>query len=182
MTRVMVARARMVGTLVVLVVLLLIGVRWGWLAVTAPFPDLGSEESALCEDVTVAAGEKVYPDQVTVSVLNAGEREGLASRTMVALVGHGLSQGQRANAPDGTEVDKVEIWTDDPQSPAVRLVATYLGKRGKGVEVVRRDPVKVGVNVVVGDDFGSVVKGRKSVAASEDTTICSPPFEPEPTA
>lgn len=174
MTAKLLARLRTVGTLAALLVLLLLGVTWGWSAVTAPLPE-SEESAALCEDVTVAEGEKVFPEQVTVSVLNAGSREGLASRTMADLVGKGLHQGQNANAPDDAEVDYVEIWTDDPGSPAVRLVRSYLTEGGKGVVVVRRDPLNLGVNVVVGDDYGEVVDGRTSVVARQDAIICSPP-------
>jgi methionine-rich copper-binding protein CopC len=171
----MLARLRTALTLAALVALLMIGVSWGWSEVTTPVPDTEEESTAVCEDVTVAAGDKVHPDQVTVSVLNAGTREGLAGRTMADLVDEGLRQGQKANAPDGTKVEDVEIWTDDPSSPAVRLVATYLAKNGKGVEVVRREPLNLGVNVVVGDEFDKVVKGRAAVIASDDAVICSPP-------
>lgn len=172
MAQQMMARLRTAGTLVVLVVLLVIGVSWGWSKVTAPVPESEEEPTALCEDVTVAKGDRLLAEQVTVSVLNAGTREGLASRTMAALVDRGLHQGQRDNAPDGTNVEGVAIWTDDPSNPAVRLVASYLGK---GVEVVRRDPVNLGVNVVVGDKFGGVVDGRPSIVVGEDAIVCIPP-------
>lgn len=163
------ARIRSAATMVGLVVLLLIGVVWAWSAVTEPFPE--DEETVTCDLVSVAKGEKVYPDQVTVSVLNAGNEEGLANRTMAALVKAKLVEGDLDNAPDDADVSGVEIWTDDEDNPAVLLVASYLGK---DVKVVRRDPPLPGVNVVVGEDFTKVTKGRKSVAATEDTTICGP--------
>ena len=166
------ARIRSAATMLVLVVLMLIGVAWAWSAVTEPFPE--DEEVATCDLVSVDKGQKVYPDQVTVSVLNAGNEEGLANRTMAALVKAALVEGDLANAPKDADVSGVEVWTDDLQNPAVILVASYLGKNAK---VVERDPPLPGVNVVVGDDFRGVTKGRKSVAAREDTTICGPPTE-----
>jgi hypothetical protein len=168
-------RFRSAATLGVLAVLLLVGVTWGWSSMTAPFPE--SEDPPICEDVTIAAGEKVYPDQVTVSVLNAGERAGLAASIMQALVDEGFVAGERANAPSRTNVAKAEIWTDDPQSAAVHLVASYLAKNGKGVAIREQETDELGVNVVVGDKFTDVVKGRKSLTAQEDTTVCSPPAE-----
>jgi hypothetical protein len=165
-------RVRSAATLGALAVLLLAGVSWGWSAVTAPFPK--SVDAPVCEDTTLAAGEKVYPDQVTVSVLNAGTREGLASRTMEQLVDKGFVQGQGANAPARAQVATAEIWTDDPRSAAVRLVATYLARNGRGVAIRKAAPEALGINVVVGDRFGDVVKGRKSFTARHDATICSP--------
>ena len=168
-------RFRSLATLGALGVLLLIGVTWGWSAVTAPLPE--SEDPPICEEVTVAAGDKVYPDQVTVSVLNAGTRQGLASNTMEALVNKGFAKGGNANATSRADVAGAEIWTDEPESAAVALVASYLAKNGKGVAIREQEPTELGVNVVVGDQFGAVVKGRKAVTAAEDTTVCSPPSE-----
>lgn len=164
---------RSLATLAALGVLMLVGVTWGWSAVTSPLPNY--EDPPICEDTTLAAGDKAYPDQVTVSVINAGNREGLASQTMEQLVGKGFFQGELANAASGVNVAGAEIWTDDPGSAAVRLVATYLAKNGKGVVIREQEPDELGINVVVGDKFTGVVSGRKAVAAQSDATICSPP-------
>ncbi len=173
MTPTISARMRSILTMAVLAVLLLIGVSWGWSAVTEPFPE--GEEIPTCSPIDITRGDQVYLDQVTVSVLNAGGREGLAGRTLNGLVKNGFGEGDLANAPSDAEVDLVEIWTDEPRNPAVRLVASHLGK---DVEVVRRDSGAPGVNIVVGDEFTGVTKGRKKIAASQDATICSPPAPP----
>lgn len=166
----MVAHARSGITLLVLVVVVLIGGAWGWSAVTKPFP--GKADAPICVQRSVDAGERVYPEQVTVSVLNAGTREGLAGRTMQLLEDEGFAQGNLDNAPPGTDVPRVEIWSNDPTSPAVQLVVSRFGP---GTEVVRRDTTVAGVVVVVGDDFVDLGKGRKSVVAESDAQICSPP-------
>lgn len=163
---------RSAGTLLGLVLLLLIGVAWAWSAVSEPFPERA--DPATCTSTPVSQGEKVYPDQVTVSVLNAGTSEGLADRTMTALVAAGLDRGELANAPDGTEVNGVQVWAQDANNPAVKLVISFLGKKAK---VVRRDGPLPGVNVVVGEAFPGVGEGRKFAPAREDATICSPPVE-----
>jgi hypothetical protein len=168
-------RFRSLATLGVLCVLMLLGVTWGWSAVTAPLPK--TEDPPICVDTTVAAGDKVYPDQITVSVLNGGSREGLAGQTMDALVEQGFLEGQLANAPAKANVAGAEIWTDDPDSAAVLLVATYLAKNGKGVAIKEEETDALGVNVVVGDKFTDVITGRKSFTAGADTTICSPSTE-----
>jgi len=156
-------------TLVALVVLLGVAASWGWSALTAPLPDLSSGPA--CVETAVGAGQTVTPQEVTVSVLNAGRRAGLASRTMTALTGQGFNKGDSGNAPRNTPVGSAQIWTDDPGSPAVALVASRLGR----VKVLQRDVTEVGVVVVVGDKFGGVRKGPASVRATKGTTICSPP-------
>ena len=154
---------RSLATLSVLGVLLLVGVTWGWSAATAPLPT--TEDPPICDDTTVAAGDKVYPDQVTVSVLNAGDRDGLAGQTMERWSTKGFLQGETANARAKAKVTGAEIWTDDPESAAVRLVATYLAKNGKGVAIKEEETDRPrrqrGRRRRVP---GTVIKGRKSVA------------------
>ena len=165
-------RIRSAATLAGLLVLLLAGVAWAWSAVSEPFPE--REEAATCTSKVVAQGEKVYPDQVTVSVLNGGTSEGLADRTLTELVQAGLDRGQLGNTPEGTEVNVAQIWAEDVDNPAVRLVLSFLGD---GAKVVRRDAPLPGVNVVVGEEFPGVGEGRKFAPARQEATICSPPVE-----
>lgn len=166
------ARIRSAVTLLGLLALLLAGVAWAWSALSEPFPE--REKAATCHSTVVTRGEKVYPDQVTVSVLNAGSSQGLADRTLTELALSGLDRGQLGNAPDGTEVNIAQIWAEDANNPAVKLVLSFLGKNAK---VVRRDAPLPGVNVVVGEGFPGVREGRKFARAREDATICSPPVE-----
>ncbi|WP_278258461.1 hypothetical protein [Nocardioides convexus] len=67
-------------TLVVLAVVFLAAIAWGWSRVTSPFPE--KVEAAPCTDTLVAAGDEVAPPQVMVTVLNAGGANGLAGKTM----------------------------------------------------------------------------------------------------
>ena len=166
------ARLRSALTLGVLAVLLVVAVAWGWSAATEPFPE--EEEPPICSATAVSAGTKVYPDQVTVSVANAGTREGLAGRTMQLFLDGGFGRGGISNAPSGTKVAFAQIWTDEPQSPAVKLVKSRLGKRA---QVVRRDSGLPGVNVIVGDDFVELAEGGPWARSDQDSTICSPPAE-----
>jgi hypothetical protein len=165
------AGVRSAATMGVLFVLLLVGAWWGWSSVTAPFP--GKADPALCEDQVVHKGDKVFPEQVVVSVLNAGSREGLAGRTMQLLVARGFREGESANAPHGTEVAVGQIWTEEPDNPAVRLLQARLGP---GIHVIRREAPAVGVTLVVGDAFHGPVPGPKSVTARSEAEICSPPL------
>ena len=151
-------------------VLLVVVALWGWNAATEPFP--GRTEIPQCVPRSVDAGEKVYADQVTVSVFNASGRNGLADRTMQEFTDAGFGEGDTGNAPREARVRVATIWTETPRSPAVRLVASRLGPK---VRVVRQEPRGVGVTVLVGDGFEKLVKGRRSVTAREAAEICSPP-------
>ena len=157
-------------TLSVLVLLLVVGTLWGWSAATSPLP--AKVDTAVCEQRTVTAGDKVFPPDVTVSGYNAGTREGLAGRIMAELTDQGFAEASSGNATNA-DVDVAEIWTPDPESPAVLLVASRLGD---DVEVVERAGLGPGVTVVIGDDFTAVVDGKRSVTASDDAQICSPPI------
>lgn len=156
-------------TISVLCVLLAAAALWGWSAAMKPLP--AKVDRPICVDNDVATGDKVFPQEVTVSVYNASDREGLAGRTMQLLTDEGFAKGKSGNTSG--QVDVVQIWTLDPESPAVALVASWLGD---DVEIQRRQPPGVGVAVVVGDRFEDLAKGKKAVLVQSDATICSPPI------
>jgi len=166
-------RLRSAITLGVLCLMLLLGLVWGVNALTRPLPSLTTtpEPTGPCSEVEVAKGEKVYRDQVTVSVFNASSREGLAGDTLEKLVARGFGAGETGNAPSGTRVAAAQIWTDDPENPAVRLVASHFGS---DVKVVRHTGLGVGVTVVVGNDLSDLRKGHPYATAQGDTTVCRP--------
>jgi hypothetical protein len=162
--------ARSAITISVLAVLLLLAALWGWSAATKPLP--AKVDNPICVQRDVSAGTKVFPEDVTVSVYNASTREGLAGRTMQLLTDAGFVEGNSGNVATSQPVRESAIWTEDPESPAVLLVASRLGP---DVDVERRAGPGVGVVVVVGEQFKDLVKGRRSVVADEDSEICSPP-------
>lgn len=165
-----VARLRTTVTLAVLVLLVYVAVRIGLDQVAEPFPQ--SEETPICQPTAVQDGDKVSSGDVTVSVLNAGGPDGLASRTMSDLRDRGFGGGQLANAPDDTpKVGKSQIWTNDGTTAAVKLVRSYLKGR---VRVVDREGPAVGINVVVGNEFKGVKDGRAKVTVRDDETTCVP--------
>lgn len=164
--------AKSTAVLAGLGILLVLAAVWGWSAATKPFP--GKTEARPCVATPVAAGERVFPGQVLVSVYNASERNGLASRTMDLFVDAGFVEGDTGNAPRDAEVATATIWTETPTSPDVQLVASRLGP---DVEIVRRDGRGLGVTVLVGDGFETLVKGVRRVVAEEDSRICSPPVD-----
>jgi hypothetical protein len=156
--------------MVVLAVLALAGVVWGWSAMTTPFPHKATPK--ICYPTHLRPGARVSPPKVTVSVYNASERVGLAERTMSAFGNQGFGPGDVGNAPKGTTVRYAQVWTRDRHNPAVHLVASRLGPRA---HIITHKPKGPGVTVLVGPKFTKLVQGKQSIKVTEATTICSPP-------
>ncbi|QIG44954.1 LytR C-terminal domain-containing protein [Nocardioides anomalus] len=166
------AKVRTLITLAFLLVLLLGGVTWGWAQVTEPFP--GKVDAPVCVDTSYQAGAELAVQDVTVSVLNASGREGLAARTMQQLEDAGFAAGKAGNAPSGTSLtDPAEIWVTDADSPAATLVRRRVGKVPVRDDVTSPVP---GVTLVVGDAFGDVkADGPDALKVKDDAVVCSPP-------
>jgi hypothetical protein len=156
-------------TLAVLGVLVVLGVTWGWAALTQPFPHRAAQRA--CYPTVLRAGDRVSAPKVTVSVFNASQRVGLAESTMSAFQDQGFGAGAVGNAPQGAIVHYAQIWTTDRTNPAVRLVASRLGPHASIVAKKHRGP---GVVVMVGAQFDKLVQGRQSTKVTKTTTICSP--------
>ena len=163
------ARVRSLLTLVALAAVVLLAAAWGWRATTEPLPERA--DPPLCVDTTIPAGETVAREQVAVSVYNASSRNGLAGTTLDMLVERGFVGADTGNAPRGTEVLGVQVWSNDPENPAARLVAQQF----RNAQIVPGDPLGRGVTVIVGEEFKKLGKDVDSVEASADATICSPP-------
>jgi LytR cell envelope-related transcriptional attenuator len=157
-------------TLSVLAVLVLLGVVWGWSAMTTPFPHKTAPK--ICYPTRLQPGDRVSAPKVTVSVYNASERVGLAERTMSGFEDQGFGPGDVGNAPKDSGVLYAQIWTEDRHNPAVQLVASRLGPRA---HIITHKPKGPGVTVLVGPAFSKLVQGKQSTKVTETTTICSPP-------
>jgi LytR cell envelope-related transcriptional attenuator len=157
-------------TMAVLAMLLVIGVAWGWSAMTRPFPHKAPQKA--CYPTQLQRGDRVSAPKVTVSVFNASERVGLAERTMTAFEDQGFGPGDVGNAPKGTVVYFAQVWARHPSNPAVQLVSSRLGPQAR---VVKRHHAGPGVIVMVGPQFQKLVAGRSSIKVTHPTTICSPP-------
>src|ERR1044072_2807916 len=103
------------------VLCVLVGI-WGWRTATAPLP--GKADPPKCVSTTVAKGEKVFPEQVRVSIFNASERNGLAGRTLDLFAGDGFNKGGTGNAPRDTHVENTASWSKTPSRAHARRVAT----------------------------------------------------------
>ena len=166
-------RVRTAITLAALAVLMLFGVTWGWAQMTKPFP--GRVDAAICVDTSYRAGDELTVQDVTVSVLNASGRVGLAAATEADLATIGFAGGQTANAPKGTSLTApAEIWVDDVNNPAAKLLRKTIGK----VPVVAHTDIGyAGIVLVVGDQFGDLGQGPTSLVLKHDAVVCSPPVE-----
>ena len=168
----MVERTRTLVTLLVLTGIVLLSALWGWSQLTKPFP--GKVDQPACVDRTLTKGEKVFPQDVLVNVLNAGDRNGLAGSVLGQLQDAGFTKGVTHNAPTSVEVTRAQIWSKHAKSPDVLLLKSWLGR---GTKVVSRSGDDLGITVVVGDAFQQVAKGKKGVRAASGATICSPPVQ-----
>ncbi len=159
-------------TLTALVVVLVIGAVVGLKALFAPIDeDTDPAPAPTCTPQQVKGGKRLTSDQVTVSVFNAGDRSGLASQTLDDLVERGFEAGETGNAPEGTDVKVVQVWTSEEDDPAALLVARQFGPR----TVVRvGDDLGVGIDVVVGSSYRGMVPAKRFIRVSETEEVCVP--------
>src|SRR5690606_17599840 len=104
-------RMKSLVTLSTLTVLTLLAAVVGFAALTAPFPT--AEDLPVCVSTRVVADQEVFPEQVTISVYNASNRNGLASSTLNDLVDRGFIGAGSGNAPGDKPVKGVQIWADN---------------------------------------------------------------------
>ncbi|MGD9958592.1 LytR C-terminal domain-containing protein [Nocardioides sp.] len=167
-------RLRTATTLVVLSILMLLGLVWGWSQLIAPLPSLTGDTptpEAVCTVTTLTKGTKLRASDVTVSVYNAGVTDGLANRTIKQFGARGFSPGDSGNAPATAKVDRVQVWAPDRANPAVQLVLRHLGP-GVKVTASTGEPLGPGIVVVVGDDFTRVLKGPQAINVRADAEVC----------
>ena len=166
------ARLRTAITLAALAVLMVLGVTWGWAQVLKPFP--GKVDAPICVDTSYKAGDELFVQDVTVSVLNASGREGLAARTLQQLEDAGFAGGQTANAPKGTSLTApAEIWVKDSGDAAAKLLRARVGK----VPIVEHpENTAAGITLVVGDQFTDLRQGPASIVLKDDAVVAARPW------
>ncbi len=182
-------RPRRHGRLVVLTVAsvaVLGGAGWGTLQLIDVFTgggdsaSTGRTKAACAVRATPAAAPRALPEPgtITVNVLNATTRSGLAQKTADELEKRGFKIGEVANAPE--EYDKKVEGTGVLLGPASALDTSLpvLGAQLAGAER-RTDAARKGneIDLVIGDDFRSLT--RKADADRALAALTEP--EPAPT-
>ena len=148
--------------------LLFVAAVWGWQAATKPFPS--SEPLPLCVDRTVNTGDAGLPRRGRGQRLQRQQPQRPGRRDDGAARGAGFVGADSDNAP--AKINGVQIWSDEPRNPAVRLVA----RQFKAAKIVSGEELGRGVVVVVGESFKALrPKEIESVTAVETSSFCSPP-------
>jgi hypothetical protein len=151
--------------MVVLCTILVVAAVVGFNTLFAPLPGDDEEPAAApsksCAVEPVEEGRRLRSRQVVVNVFNAGTRAGLAGTTMDALRARGFRGGTIGNAPDGTKVQRVQVWIAAGEEDAGRLVARQFGPRTP-VQTPDDDAVD-GIDVVVGNKFRSLKRAPRSI-------------------
>lgn len=156
-------------------VAVLAGAAWfGWKTVltgatagagpTCTTPHPGTTQEAVAKDVTV-------------NVFNAGNREGMATRTAKDLERRGFTVGTVGNEPTGTRASKTDsaaVRGRDKTAPEVALVAAQL--RGKHPELIADGREDTSVDLVLGDGFRGLRKKAPDTVQVESTApVCKTP-------
>jgi len=161
-------------TMVALCGVLVIGAAVGWQKLFAELPGevTASAPPPSCTTKQIEAGQRIRSSQVTVSVFNGGTRDGLADTTMDALRQRGFKVGEVGNAPSDANVGRVAIWSTEGNDAEARLVASQFGRK---VQVTFSDTdLGVGVDVIVGNDFGGLVRAKRSLVVKVPQEVCVP--------
>jgi hypothetical protein len=146
-------------TLLVLLALVVAGGYYGYQALLTPLEGdrAGTSRGGRNCEAGLRKGETVRTRDVTVSVLNAGTRSGLAGQVQERLVARGFIAGATDNAPEDQLVRFVRVLAPSRKDPAARLVAVQFGK-GTLIQRSRVD-LGPGVDVIVGDRFKGLQRG-----------------------
>lgn len=156
------ARRRRRRTALVLTVLLLILAVVLFIAITQfndsdrdPSGDGGDQTAGPTEEVTQEPPD-LDPGEITINVYNATQRAGLAGGTAEAMEGLGYNVAAFDNDPEGATVQTVDLR----HGPEGLEAATYLQiEVFPDAQLVEDDREDATVDVVLGEDFGSVGGG-----------------------
>lgn len=156
-------------TIIVTVILFVAAVVVGFKLLTASADTF--DEAPTCDSRTIAEGETLTSNLVTVNVFNASQRAGLANRVSINLQGRGFLAGTVANSTSEVKPDSVAILTDNREDPRVKLVAEQFD----GVEYAEPDiRATEGVTVIIGDSYEDLVDGPREIETDRAVTVCVP--------
>lgn len=161
-------------TLLVLSGILGLGLYVGLNSLFAPIPALGpaAEPSPSCTPEIVRKGTRLKSSQVQVNVYNGGSRAGLAGVTMDALTARGFKAGEIGNAPKNNKVRRAQVWIDEGEEAAGRLVARQFGPLVK--VITKAEDLAEGIDVVVGNEYRALKPARHFVIVRQKQNVCIP--------
>ena len=162
-------------TLLVLVGILVVGAVLGSRSLFAPLPDSGQAAGSptpTCSTQTVKKGQRIRSTQVQVSVFNGGTRAGLADETLKSLTKRGFTAGETGNAPSGTTVKRVRVYTTTKNDLSATLVARQFGRSTQ--VVVTDTDLGPGIDVVVGNKLHRLAKARHVIKVRTSSSVCVP--------
>jgi hypothetical protein len=136
-----------------------------------------ADPAPTCTNKTIAKGEKLNSNAVTVNVYNSSNRAGLANRVTINLQTNGFLGGTIGNNESATKPSRVAILTDDPKDPRVRLVAQQFKDK---IDYRKPDiTVDSGVIVIVGDNYSGLrPKAPTHITSDREITVCLPTVLP----
>lgn len=166
--------------LVALVALVVAGTVWAVNTLSAPFSGSGNDgspggdEIAACEVQQVPDG-RLRPSMVTVTVQNAGNTVGLASKAAEDLESYNFTVSDVGNVEDDSITEVVVIGYSE-ESPEVQLVASqYAAPEIRGDDSFTDH----NVHIIIGDDYPGRVEDAPGIFTMDDTEICLPPLPAE---
>lgn len=168
-------RATSAATMVGLSVVLIVMAWWGLHNALAPVPSQTSSNTATCSPAERATKLFARPNDITVSVYNAGARNGYAALTLQRLEARGFNAGAVGNAPAGAVSSPVTtarvLTTSTRDDPYALLVARNLGKNVP-VEVTT-ETLGPGIDVLIGKKMGALAKhAPKRLKLPKPVTSC----------
>ncbi|RNL81341.1 LytR C-terminal domain-containing protein [Nocardioides marmorisolisilvae] len=147
----------------------LVMAMWGMNALTAPFE--GDDSSGTDTSSCGSTHRTIKRSDVTVSVYNAGKRQGRAGVTLDRLESAGFNPGAVGNAPKGTKLHGAVVHTTKKDHPDATLVAEALGPHVS--VVVTSVDLGPGVDVLIGDRFNKLdPKAPRSIRVTHTVGGC----------
>lgn len=136
-------------------------------------------EEEQCDKHTVQEGDDLTPNLVTLNVFNSGEKAGLANRVSINLQRNGFLAGEVGNAPEDVTASSVTIFAQDPDHPAVKLLAEQFKGKVKVDSVPDELPAdsltNEGIAIVIGAKYdGLKKKAPREVESDRAITVCVP--------
>jgi hypothetical protein len=157
--------------LALVVVLVVMGV-WGLHAATRPLDRSdAATASPTCSPAETTHRSYVRSSQVTVSVYNAGSRQGFAALTLQRFESRGFRPGAVGNAPARFKTRTALVLAPRRNDPAATLVARTLGK-SVPVKVADTTGLGPGINVIVGSRMRHLAHAPRRLRLPKPVTTC----------